>query len=145
MPMRWPRQHVRNVFSDRTPRSSGAPTLFREWAGGGELRYAIGDAPWVNGPLPSIGSPMALTTRPSQEADGRTWLAALAITARHPRLTPSSPANGMTTALFPVKPITSQGMKRLPPVSITMRAPTDMAWIGPAISTIKPRTPTTRP
>ena len=29
------------------------------------------------------------------------------------------------------KPITSQGMKRLPPVSITMRAPTDIAWIGP--------------
>ena len=31
------------------------------------------------------------------------------------------------------------------PVSITMRAPTDIAWIGPAISTISPRTPTTRP
>ena len=39
-------------------------------------------------------------------------LAALAITARQPRRTPSSPANGITTALFPEKPITSQGMKR---------------------------------
>ncbi len=77
--------------------------------------------------------------------EGRTWLAALAITARQPRRTPSSPANGITTALLPVKPITSDGMKRLPPVSITMRAPTDIAWIGPAISTIRPRTPTTRP
>ena len=77
--------------------------------------------------MPSIGSPMALSTRPSQDGDGRTWLAALAMTARQPRRTPSSPANGITTALLPVKPITSEGMKRLAPVSITMRAPTDMA------------------
>ena len=55
------------------------------------------------------------------------WIAAFAITARHPRRTPSSPANGITTALSPVKPITSQGMKRLLPVSMTIRAPTDMA------------------
>ena len=41
--------------------------------------------------------------------------------------------------------MTSQGIKRLTPVSITIRAPTDIAWIGPAISTISPRTPTTRP
>jgi hypothetical protein len=34
---------------------------------------------------------------------------------------------------------------RLVPVSITTRAPTGMAWIGPATSTINPRTPTTRP
>ena len=32
----------------------------------------------------------------------------------------------------------------MPPVSITMRAD-HIAWIGPAISTISPRTPTTRP
>ncbi|MEH2471432.1 hypothetical protein V1284_002876 [Nitrobacteraceae bacterium AZCC 2299] len=95
--------------------------------------------------MPSIGSPIALTTRPSQAIDGRTWLEALAITARQPRRTPSRPANGITTALWPLKPMTSAGMKRLVPVSITIRAPTDMAWIGPAISTIKPRTPTTRP
>jgi hypothetical protein len=49
------------------------------------------------------------------------------MTARQPRLTPSRPANGITTALLPVKPMTSEGMKRLPPVSITMRAPTDIA------------------
>jgi hypothetical protein len=88
---------------------------------------------------------MALTTRPSQAIDGRTMLAALAITARQPRRTPSSPANGITTALLPLKPITSAGINRLVPVSMTIRAPTDMAWIGPAISTIRPRTPTTRP
>ncbi|MEY9175517.1 hypothetical protein ABIF15_006749 [Bradyrhizobium elkanii] len=95
--------------------------------------------------MPSIGSPIALTTRPSQAGDGRTWLAALAITARQPRLTPSSPPNGITTAFSPEKPITSAGMTRPTPTSITMRAPTDIAWIGPAISTISPRTPTTRP
>ena len=67
------------------------------------------------------------------------------MTARQPRRTPSSPANGITTALLPEKPITSDGMTRLPPVSITIRAPTDIAWIGPAISTIRPFTPTTRP
>ena len=70
---------------------------------------------------------MALMTRPSQAGDGRTWLAAVAITARQPRLTPSSPPNGITTALLPEKPMTSAGMKRLPPVSITIRAPTDIA------------------
>jgi hypothetical protein len=70
---------------------------------------------------------MALMTRPSHDAVGRTWLAAFAMTARQPRRTPSRPANGITTALLPEKPITSQGMKRLPPVSTTMRAPTDMA------------------
>ena len=145
MPSRWPRQQVRKVLSDRTPRSSGAPTRLRECAGGGELRNGIGEAPCGKGPLPSIGSPMALRTRPSHASDGRTWLAALAITARQPRRTPSRPANGITTALLPEKPMTSDGMKRLPPVSITMRAPTDIAWIGPAISTIRPRTPTTRP
>jgi hypothetical protein len=49
------------------------------------------------------------------------------MTARQPRRTPSRPANGITTALLPLKPMTSEGMKRLPPVSITMRAPTDIA------------------
>ena len=77
--------------------------------------------------MPSIGSPMALSTRPSHDGDGRTWLAALAITARQPRRTPSSPANGITTALLPENPITSAGMNRFPLVSITIRAPTDMA------------------
>ena len=48
---------------------------------------------------------MALTTRPSQAGDGRTWLAAVAITARQPRRTPSSAANGISTALLPEKPI----------------------------------------
>src|SRR4029077_3205717 len=81
MPSRWPRQQVRNVFSARTPRSSGAPTRLRECAGGGELREGTGDAPTGKGPLPSIGSPIALSTRPSHSGDGRTWLAALAITA----------------------------------------------------------------
>jgi hypothetical protein len=38
MPMRWPRQQVRNVLMQRTPRSSGAPTRLRAWAGGGALR-----------------------------------------------------------------------------------------------------------
>src|SRR5207302_3405602 len=103
---------------------------------GGRLRYGIGDGPCGSGPLPSIGSPIALSTRPSHAADGRTWLAAFAITARQPRRTPSSPANGITTALLPVKPITSEGIARLAPVSITMRAPTDIACTGPAISTI---------
>ncbi len=109
------------------------------------LRNGIGTGPCASGPLPSIGSPMALRTRPSQEAAGRTWLDALAITARQPRRTPSRPANCITTALLPVKPITSQGINRLVLVSTTIRAPTDIAWIGPATSTINPRTPTTRP
>ena len=66
-------------------------------------------------------------------------------TARQPRRTPSSGANGISSAFVPVKPTTSQGIALAPAVSITTRAPTDIAWIGPATSTIRPRTPTTRP
>jgi len=70
--------------------------------------------------------------------------AAVATTARQPRRTPSSAANGMASAWPPVKPTTSHGIAGPMPVSIDSRAPTDMAWIGPATSTISPRTPTTR-
>ena len=143
--MRWPRQQVTNVLSARTPRSSGAPTRRRAWAGGGALRNGAGDAPGGSGPLPSMGSPMALTTRPSQRADGRTAAGTEVTTARQPRRTPSSAANGISKALAPVKPTTSHGMIGPAPVSISTRAPTDMAWIGPATSTRSPRTPTTRP
>ncbi len=88
---------------------------------------------------------MALTTRPSQRSDGRTMPAVEATTARQPCRTPSSAANGMASACLPAKPTTSQGIGRPTVVSMVSRAPTDMAWIGPAISTISPRTPTTRP
>ncbi len=95
--------------------------------------------------MPSIGSPIALTTRPSQPGEGRTAPATELTTARQPRRTPSSAANGISSAFGPEKPTTSHGMARPAPVSITTRAPTDMAWIGPATSTIRPRTPATRP
>ena len=64
--------------------------------------------------------------------------------ARQPRRTPSSAANGMASACPPEKPTTSHGIG-LPPVSMVNRAPTDIAWIGPATSTIRPRTAMTRP
>ena len=91
---------------------------------------------------------MALTTRPSQACDGRTAARTPDTTARQPRRTPSSGANGISSALPPEKPTTSQGIGTGLPwtrVSITTRAPTDMACSGPATSTINPRTPTTRP
>ena len=88
---------------------------------------------------------MALTTRPSQPCDGRTAAAAAVTTARQPRRTPSSAANGISSALLPEKPTTSHGMVRALPVSIITRAPIDMVWIGPATSIMRPRTPTTRP
>jgi hypothetical protein len=94
--------------------------------------------------LPSIGSPSALTTRPSHPADGRTAPATDVTSARQPRRTPSSGANGMRSALLPENPTTSHGIF-LATVSITTRAPTDMACSGPETSTIRPRTPTTRP
>lgn len=71
--------------------------------------------------------------------------AAVATTARQPRRTPSRAANGIASACLPAKPTTSQGIARPVPFSMVSRAPTDMAWIGPAISSISPRTPTTRP
>ena len=88
---------------------------------------------------------MALSTRPSQRSDGRTVPAAVATTARQPRRTPSSAANGMASAWPPENPTTSQGMPLPGPVSMVSRAPTDMVWMGPATSTISPRTATTRP
>ena len=88
---------------------------------------------------------MALSTRPSQRSDGRTAPAEVDTTARQPRRTPSSAANGMANACLPAKPTTSHGIARPPSLSMVRRAPTDMAWIGPAISSISPRTPTTRP
>jgi len=94
--------------------------------------------------LPSIGSPSALTTRPSQPADGRTAPATDVTNARQPRRTPSKGAKGMSNAYGPEKPMTSLGIF-LPGVSITTRAPTDMVCSRPATSTISPRTPTTRP
>jgi hypothetical protein len=54
--------------------------------------------------LPSIGSPIALTTRPSHPADGRTAAATAVTTARHPRRTPSSGANGISRACAPENP-----------------------------------------
>ena len=95
-------------------------------------------------PSPSIGSPMALTTRPSQPSHGRIAPAAVETTALQPRRTPSRAANGIASALLPEKPTTSHGI-RASAVSMVSREPTDMAWIGPATSTISPRTPTTRP
>jgi hypothetical protein len=88
---------------------------------------------------------MALTTRPSQRSDGRMLPAAEVTIARQPRRTPSSAANGMASACPPAKPTTSQGICGPTAVSIASLVPTDMAWIGPATSTISPRTPTTRP
>ena len=88
---------------------------------------------------------MALTTRPSQPSEGRTAAVFAVTMARQPRRTPSSGPNGMRREWAPEKPTTSQGMSGVAPVSITTRAPTDIAWIGPATSTIRPRTPTTRP
>ena len=59
-------QQDRKVFIARTPRSILPPTRRREWAGGGLLRIGMPTLPFSSGPLPSIGSPSALTTRPSQ-------------------------------------------------------------------------------
>ena len=53
---------------------------------------------------------MALTTRPSQACDGRTAARTADTTARQPRRTPSSGANGISSALPPEKPTTSQGI-----------------------------------
>jgi hypothetical protein len=144
MPMRWPWQQVTKVLSARTPRSIGLPTRRRVCAAGGGDLNGYGNGPDGKGPFPSIGRPIASTTRPSQPSLGRTAARTADTTARQPRRTPSSGANGISSAFPPEKPTTSQGMA-WPGVSIVTRAPTDMVCSGPATSTIRPRTPTTRP
>ena len=52
---------------------------------------------------------MALTTRPSQRDVGRTAPGVAVTMARQPRRTPSSAANGISSALAPEKPTTSHG------------------------------------
>ena len=54
--------------------------------------------PCGSGPLPSIGSPMALMTRPSQPACGCTTGAVFATSALQPRPMPSIDPNGMRRA-----------------------------------------------
>src|ERR1700733_11855066 len=76
-----------------------------------------------------MGSPSAFTTRPSHAADGRTAPATDVTSARQPRRTPSSGANGMSNAYGPENPMTSLGIF-LPGASITTRAPTDIACSG---------------
>ena len=71
---------------------------------------------------------MALMTRPSQRSDGRMASAALLTTARQPRRTPSSAANGMAKACFPAKPTTSQGIGGPAAVSMVSLEPT--TWRG---------------
>ena len=71
--MRWPPQTVSKPSITRTPRSSGSPTRMRACAGGGDERKGYGPGPGGRSPKPSIGSPMALTTRPSQRSDGQEW------------------------------------------------------------------------
>jgi hypothetical protein len=52
--------------------------------------------------------------------------AAVVTTARQPRRTPSSAANGIASAWPPEKPTTSHGIFA-DPVSMVRRAPTDIA------------------
>src|ERR1044071_3418576 len=86
---------------------------------------------------------MALSTRPSQVSVGRTAARTPETNARQPRRTPSSVANGISSACPPENPTTSQGIGPAG-VSITTRAPTDIACSGPDTPTITQRTPTPR-
>jgi hypothetical protein len=131
MPMRWPGSRWEGVERAHAEIERRADPLARMRGGGGAAER-IGRRPCGSGPLPSIGSPIALTTRPSQAADGAAPHAFESGERHHHRIVAGEADHlaGNETAV---------------PVSITMRAPTDIAWIGPATSTIRPRTPTTRP
>jgi len=125
IPMRWPSQQVTNVLSALTPRSSGGPTRCLSEAGGGALRSFRGTSPFASSPFPSIGSPSALTTLPSQALPGCTTLSRDLMTALHPIRTPSSPENGMQSACPSLKPTTSAGTFGLSsPLSMKSREPT---------------------
>ena len=59
------------MFIARTPRSSSPPTRRRAGRAAGRARSGS-RPPLGSGPLPSIGSPKASTTRPSQLSSGNT-------------------------------------------------------------------------
>ena len=145
MPMRWPRQQVRKLLIARTPRSSLPPTRRRAWAGGGVARRRQASASLGNGPLPSIGSPKAFTTRPSQARLGRITGSLSTSSARQPRPTPSSEPKAMASARPVRNPTTSQGMHWPARLMTSQREPTDRWRSRPATSTNMPRTVATRP
>jgi hypothetical protein len=74
--------------------------------------------------LPSIGSPKALITRPSQPSEGRTDADEVAIVALAPSRTPSMEAKGRQSALPSRKPTTSTGTCAPPKPLTDRRAPT---------------------
>jgi hypothetical protein len=133
------------VLRARTPRSIGPPTRVRSLAAGGLARRSRSSAPGAIGPLPSMGSPKALTTRPSRASDGRTVPAAEASEARAPSRTPSSEPKGRQSARSPRKPTTSTPTVEPPKPVTVSREPTLISCTGPATSTRRPCTAATRP
>ena len=111
MPMRWPRQQVMKVLSARTPRSSGAPTRRRACAGGGALRKRIGRRPRRQRALAvdRLAHGVDHAAEPARRRPHRRRRRR-DTTARQPRRTPSSAPNGISSALAPEKPTTSQGI-----------------------------------
>jgi len=79
---------------------------------GGAPRRRMARGPAGSGPLPSTGSPKALTTRPSQARVGRTVGSLSASSARRPSPTPSSVPKDMASARPARNPTTSQGTRR---------------------------------
>ena len=78
------------AFGFRGGHDFGQPTVSFRQAGcffGQEKLRAAGDGPSRKAPSPSIGSPRALTTRPSQPAEARTAPATVVTAARQPRRT----------------------------------------------------------
>lgn len=70
IPIRCPRQHVVNVLSERTPRSTLSPIRCRVFAAGGPARMRYPTLPRVKGGPPSKGSSRGLMIRPSQVSSG---------------------------------------------------------------------------
>ena len=98
IPSRWPSQQVVKQSTTRTPVAKGAPTRRRKCAAGGAERKGQTIGPCGNGPLPSIGSPSALMTRPSHDGCGARLATSVAMRANSPGLTASNGLNGMAQA-----------------------------------------------
>ena len=111
MPMRWPSPSVIRPSMIFTPVGIGRSTMARVIGSGGSAITGRSSTPTI-GPLPSIGSPRPLMTRPSSA--GPTLIDS-AVPVPHTRVSPLTPVmapNGDRMALLRLKPTTSARCSR---------------------------------
>ena len=109
------------MSTTRTPVRSGLSIRARAIAAGGAVSVGIGRSPRARGPLPSTGSPRALTTRPFQPFPGCRHVPPI-IDATMPMPTGTRSSKGLMVAADSSTRTTSPIVAR-PPTARLTRSP----------------------